>query len=285
MRSTLTCPYERSCWMNKTDFEKQSEMYSNLSILEKQIEFRNILTGLACMKVDTGQNKPQTNITEEECEIFNDFFVNVAKNIGSNQIKVDDDHPSILAIKDNLPDLDQNSFTFSPIDKDFVEKRIGKINVKKATEIDGISPKLLHFATALVKPLTDIVNISLCVLEKGNYRPEVELFLEKIVNADGIFMAPSKVDAELQWHRATNRKEKDNEQIASNWLPVYSEIEIRRMTEEDDAISQVIHWLDIGKEPTQALLRLSSPNRRFLWVSRFCLEIHNPLLLVYRKNR
>ncbi|CAC5422127.1 unnamed protein product [Mytilus coruscus] len=68
---------------------------------------------------------------EEVCEIFNDYFVNVAKNIGSSQRKVDDDHPSILAIKDNLPDLDQNSFTFSPIDQDFVEKRIRKINVKK----------------------------------------------------------------------------------------------------------------------------------------------------------
>ena len=52
---------------------------------------------------------------EEVCEIFNDYFVNVAKNIGSSQIKVDDDHPSILAIKDNIPDLDQNNFTFSPI--------------------------------------------------------------------------------------------------------------------------------------------------------------------------
>ena len=99
---------------------------------------------------------------EEVCEIFNDYFVNVAKNIGSSQIKVNDDHPSILAIKDNIPDLDQNNFTFSPIDQDFVEKRIRKINVKKATGIDGISPKLLHFAKpAIVKPLTDIVNLSL----------------------------------------------------------------------------------------------------------------------------
>jgi hypothetical protein len=30
------------------------------------------------------------------CEIFNNFFVNVAKNIGNNQIHVDGDHPSIL---------------------------------------------------------------------------------------------------------------------------------------------------------------------------------------------
>ena len=66
--------------------------------------------------------------------------------------------------------------------------------MKKATGIDGISPKLLHFAKPIiVKPLTDIVNLSIStstfpdrlkeaqvappihkknsVLEKGNYRP------------------------------------------------------------------------------------------------------------------
>ena len=100
---------------------------------------------------------------------------------------------SILEIKNNHPELLENSFSFSSINPDFVEKRINKINVKKATGIDGISPKLLHFAKPIiVKPLTDIVNLSIStstfpdglneaqvdpihknnsVLEKGNYRP------------------------------------------------------------------------------------------------------------------
>lgn len=130
---------------------------------------------------------------DEVCEIFNNFFVNVAKNIGNNQINVDGDHPSILEIKNNHPELLENSFSFSSINPDFVEKRINKINVKKATGIDGISPKLLHFAKPIiVKPLTDIVNLSIStstfpdrlkeaqvapihkknsVLEKGNNRP------------------------------------------------------------------------------------------------------------------
>ena len=85
--------------------------------------------------------------------------VNVAKNIGNNQINVDRDHPSILEIKNNHPELLENSFSFSSVNPDFVEKRINKINVKKATGIDGISHKLLHFAKPIiVKPLTDIVN-------------------------------------------------------------------------------------------------------------------------------
>jgi hypothetical protein len=113
--------------------------------------------------------------------------------LGNNQINVDGDHPSILEIKNNHPELLENSFSFSSIYPDFVEKRINKINVRKATGIDGISPKLLHFAKPIiVKPLTDIVNLSIStstfpdrlkeaqvapihkknsVLEKGNYRP------------------------------------------------------------------------------------------------------------------
>lgn len=44
------------------------------------------------------------------------FFVNVAKNIGNNHMKVDNDHPRISAIKGNYPDLADNSFSFSPFD-------------------------------------------------------------------------------------------------------------------------------------------------------------------------
>jgi uncharacterized protein YmfQ (DUF2313 family) len=39
---------------------------------------------------------------DEVCEMFNNFFVNVAKNIGNNQINVDRDHPSILEINDKF---------------------------------------------------------------------------------------------------------------------------------------------------------------------------------------
>jgi hypothetical protein len=43
-----------------------------------------------------------------------------------------------------------------------VSKRIGKMNVKKATGSDGISPKLLHYAKSVVtKPITNLVNLSL----------------------------------------------------------------------------------------------------------------------------
>lgn len=130
---------------------------------------------------------------DEVSEHFNNFFVNVAKNIGNNDINVDDSHPSISAIKGNMPECQNNSFSFSQVDEDFVRKRLNKINVKKATGIDGISPKLLSFAKPVIlRPLTELINMSLSssvfpdqlkvaqvapihkknsVLEKGNYRP------------------------------------------------------------------------------------------------------------------
>jgi hypothetical protein len=42
----------------------------------------------------------------------------VAKNIGNNQINVDRDHPSILEIKNNHPELLENSFSFSSVNPD-----------------------------------------------------------------------------------------------------------------------------------------------------------------------
>jgi hypothetical protein len=39
---------------------------------------------------------------------------------------------------------------FKPIDESFVSKRISNINVKKATGVDNISPKLLHYAKPVI---------------------------------------------------------------------------------------------------------------------------------------
>ena len=38
------------------------------------------------------------NDQNEVCEIFNDFFVNVAKDIGKSDVPADDKHPSVCAI-------------------------------------------------------------------------------------------------------------------------------------------------------------------------------------------
>jgi hypothetical protein len=45
-------------------------------------------------------------IFEKVSEIFNDFFINVAKNIGNPNTFIDENHPSIQAIKTNKPNTD-----------------------------------------------------------------------------------------------------------------------------------------------------------------------------------
>ena len=49
---------------------------------------------------------------DEVCEIFNNFFVNVAKNIGNNQINVDGDHPSNFEIRNNHQYLTREQLLF-----------------------------------------------------------------------------------------------------------------------------------------------------------------------------
>ena len=78
-------------------------------------------------QTDTVLSENDALITKQDevCEIKKkNKNVNVAKNIGNSQINVDGDHPSILEIKNNHPELHENSFSFSSINPDFVEKRI-----------------------------------------------------------------------------------------------------------------------------------------------------------------
>jgi hypothetical protein len=63
------------------------------------------------------------------CEIFNDFFVHVAKNIGKNSINVNESHPSIQAIQNHIDEED--TFDFGPVDEKLVSKCIGKLGIRK----------------------------------------------------------------------------------------------------------------------------------------------------------
>jgi hypothetical protein len=53
------------------------------------------------------ENDNIINNQTEVAETFNNFFINVAKDIGSQNIKTDDNHPSIKAIKENKTESDQ----------------------------------------------------------------------------------------------------------------------------------------------------------------------------------
>ena len=85
------------------------------------------------------------NNQSEISNVFNNFFVNVAKDIGKDSTLKNDCHPSICKIKDRCITNDCNSeLFFKPVSDEFVEKQINNINIKKATGIDQNPLKYLR---------------------------------------------------------------------------------------------------------------------------------------------
>ena len=75
-----------------------------------------------------GENIVSDN--QEVAEVFNEFFVNVARDIGS-----------LKKIEGKI--FEKNVLEFVHTNATFVSKVIDKFNVKKATGVDKISVKLL----------------------------------------------------------------------------------------------------------------------------------------------
>ena len=131
------------------------------------------------------------NDQNEVAETFNEFFVNVAKDIGKDSCAVNQEHPSVKVISEHK--YSENKLKFESIDISFVEKQIDKMNINKATGKDGISVKILKIAKPIVsKPITMLINKTIenasfpnklkeaqvvplhkknSQLEVGNYRP------------------------------------------------------------------------------------------------------------------
>ena len=74
------------------------------------------------------------NISDQErvCEVFNNFFVNVAKDIGSSNNTPNDlsTHPSVIKITENIPE-DTPDFSFKGVLKEDVRKIMSKFDIKK----------------------------------------------------------------------------------------------------------------------------------------------------------
>ena len=71
--------------------------------------------------------------------------MNIAKDIGDKYIQIDITPKKPIEI--NRTNKDQ--LFFKPINEDFVTKQINKLNMKKATGYDGISPKFINFALVI----------------------------------------------------------------------------------------------------------------------------------------
>ena len=97
---------------------------------------------------------------KDVCNVFNEFFVNVAKDIGSNNDSDYNSHPSITKIHENQEEQ-PDTFTFTPVDATYVQKSISKLQTKKATGVDGISAKILKTCSnTMSQPISKLINYS-----------------------------------------------------------------------------------------------------------------------------
>ena len=89
----------------------------------------------------------------EVCNIFNTYFVNVAKEIGNDATQYDQDflnQPSIQKILENTPKDSNEEFSFKPTTETYVHKVISNLDPKKATVVDNISAKILKSCVSSV---------------------------------------------------------------------------------------------------------------------------------------
>jgi hypothetical protein len=134
------------------------------------------------------------NDATEICQIFNNFFVSIADDIGPvstpGNARDFSQHPSVHSIETNRPD---KSFVFKPVNIKTIEAQINKLVSKKATGTDGLPPQIVKMASpSIAGPLTSIVNKTISTsafpsllksaeilpihkkndkLDKSNYRP------------------------------------------------------------------------------------------------------------------
>jgi hypothetical protein len=98
---------------------------------------------------------------------FNNFFSNVANDIGKNLEGVTDfqNHPTIKHITSSMSTVsDTGGFAFENVDFVTVSKLIDKLDCKKYTGVDGISAKMLKAGSkSLCFPLTNLINV--CMAE------------------------------------------------------------------------------------------------------------------------
>ena len=95
---------------------------------------------------------------------MNDYYINVAKDIGQNRNIYITEHPSIYKIKQHY---EGNNFQFNYTTREDVLKILKTLNPKKATGCDLIPAKLLKHASFQIAPV--ISNIINKVLDEGTF--------------------------------------------------------------------------------------------------------------------
>ena len=92
--------------------------------------------------------------------VLNDFYINIAQEIGINSHSYEiNNHPSILAIKENSPNEGYPVFDFKPVNQTTVSKVVKKLNPKKATGVDQLPAKMIKAGSEVLSgPISSIFN-------------------------------------------------------------------------------------------------------------------------------
>lgn len=113
--------------------------------------------------------------TKEVCNVFNEYFVNIASDLSETDIDMNgslsdivqlyDSHPSIVKIREVHGTFDATErFRFSNVTSENINKKLVALKVNKACGYDGKPPKLLKLgAPVLCLTLSPIINK--CILE------------------------------------------------------------------------------------------------------------------------
>ena len=109
------------------------------------------------------ENEKIVSDQREVCNIFNNYFVNVAKDIGNDTSQINQDfsnHPSIEKILENNPlENPEDQFSFEPTTETYVHKVISNLNIKKSTGVDNISAKILKSCVSTVSgTISNLIN-------------------------------------------------------------------------------------------------------------------------------
>ena len=117
---------------------------------------------------------------------FNDYFINMAKDIGpDDSLKYDDDvmscliqhedHDSIVFIKEQMDSKDL-VFNFHNVSTDTIKKHLQKLNCKKATGYDLLPCKLLKLGSdILCHSLCNLINMSVNLCKFPNVLKKAEI--------------------------------------------------------------------------------------------------------------
>ena len=105
-------------------------------------------------KVVLKENDQIISKENDVAETFNDFYINVAKDIGQNYTFDKNNHPSLYKITENCHA--QTEFNFKSVDQKTVSKMISRFNVK-ATGGDKISVKILKLGQQAIVPHFEIL--------------------------------------------------------------------------------------------------------------------------------